>query len=213
MYKRQLESGAEELAGTEKRFSKVDEIPFDFERRRMSVVVEDENGKTQMITKGAIEEMLRVSSFVEYDGRVTELTEEMRELVLAQADRLNGEGMRVLGVAQKNNPSPAGVFSAADEKDMVLIGYLAFLDPPKESTAAAVAALQASGVEIKVLTGDNEKVAACICRKVGIPADRILLGLSLIHIYKISCSFAVSGNVSSPLTTSARSKSIWLPES
>ena len=107
---RELESGAEELAGTEKRFSKVDEIPFDFERRRMSVVVEDENGKKQMITKGAIEEMLRVSSFVEYDGKVTELTEEMRELVLAQADRLNGEGMRVLGVAQKNNPSPAGVF-------------------------------------------------------------------------------------------------------
>ena len=176
---RELESGAEELAGTEKRFSKVDEIPFDFERRRMSVVVEDENGKKQMITKGAIEEMLRVSSFVEYDGRVTELTEEMRELVLAQADRLNGEGMRVLGVAQKNNPSPAGVFSAADEKDMVLIGYLAFLDPPKESTAAAVAALQASGVEIKVLTGDNEKVAACICRKVGIPADRILLGTEI----------------------------------
>jgi Mg2+-importing ATPase len=160
-------------------YRKVDEIPFDFERRRMSVVVTDNAGKTQLITKGAIEEMLQISSFVEYDGTVAPLTAEMKRVVLAKADELNTGGMRVLGVAQKTNPSPIGAFSVKDESDMVLIGYLAFLDPPKKTAAAAIAALHACGVDVKVLTGDNEKVAACVCRQVGLKTDTMVLGSQL----------------------------------
>ncbi len=168
-----------DFVGLEDSYRKVDEVPFDFQRRRMSVVVADRTGKTQMITKGAIEEMLRISAFVEYDGKVTELTDGMKKVVLAKVDSLNHDGMRVLGVAQKTNPSPVGAFSTADEKDMVLIGYLAFLDPPKKTTADAIRALKSYGVEVKILTGDNEKVTGCICRQVGLPVKKILLGAEL----------------------------------
>lgn len=164
------------FAALENNYIKVDEIPFDFERRRMSVVVEDQHGKTQMITKGAIEEMLKISSFVEYNGQVVELTEDMRRIVLAKTHELNTDGMRVLGVAQKTNPSPIGAFSSADETNMVLIGYLAFLDLPKETTADAIKALQEYGVAVKILTGDNDKVTKCICKMVGLPIEHILLG-------------------------------------
>ena len=160
-------------------YCKVDEIPFDFSRRRMSVVVADKAGKTQMITKGAIEEMLAVCRYVEYDGAVTALTEEMKETVLQQAEVLNRDGMRVLGVAQKTNPTPAGAFSVQDESDMVLIGYLAFLDPPKSTAAAAMQALKEAGVSVKILTGDNERVTRCVCRQVGLRAERVLLGEEL----------------------------------
>jgi len=158
------------------KYHKVDEVPFDFDRRRMTVVVADKAGKTQMITKGAIEEMLQISANVEYEGRVQPLTKEMKSLVLQKVSELNAQGMRVLGVAQKNDPSPVGKFSAADESEMVLIGYLAFLDPPKDTAAAAIEALHRHGVEVKVLTGDNEKVTACICGQVGLDASHILLG-------------------------------------
>ena len=157
-------------------YRKVDEIPFDFNRRRMSVVVADGTGKTQMITKGAIEEMLSVCSFAEYKGKVEPITEEVRNEILEQVRRYNDAGMRVLGVAQKTNPAPVGLFSVADESDMVLIGYLAFLDPPKESTEAALKVLKEYGVGVKVLTGDNEVVTKAICRQVGMPAREILLG-------------------------------------
>jgi Mg2+-importing ATPase len=170
----QEEDDVPELRGLSERFTKVDEIPFDFERRRMSVVVT--NGKTQMITKGAVEEMLAVCRFAEYEGQVLPLTDDIRAYILAKVDDLNDDGMRVIAVAQKTDPSPVGAFSAADEGDMVLMGYLAFLDPPKKSTAAAVTALRDLGVAVKILTGDNDKVTRCVCRQVGIPVDRILLG-------------------------------------
>ena len=166
-----------ELRGLTEKFTKIDEIPFDFERRRMSVVVA--NGKTQMITKGAVEEMLSVCSFAEYEGNVLPLTDDIKAYILGKVDELNDDGMRVIAVAQKTNPSPVGAFSVADESDMVLMGYLAFLDPPKESTAEAIRALNEHGVGVKILTGDNDKIARCICRQVGIPAQRILLGSDL----------------------------------
>ncbi|MCL2819006.1 MAG: magnesium-translocating P-type ATPase, partial [Actinomycetia bacterium] len=119
-------------------YHKVDEIPFDFNRRRMSVVVEDNNGKTQLITKGAIEEMLSVCSYVEEGGTVVPITDEIKQRVMERVHEYNEDGLRVLGIAQKTNPSPVGAFSVEDESDMVLIGYLAFLDPPKESTAEAI---------------------------------------------------------------------------
>lgn len=167
------------LLGLDRIYTKIDEIPFDFERRRMSVVVKDINGKTQMITKGAVEEMLSVSSFVEYNDTIVPLTDEMRELVLERVNQLNNDGMRVLGVAQKTEFAPVGEFSVADEQNMVLIGYLAFLDPPKETTANAVKALHENGVSVKILTGDNEKVTACICRQIGLPVENIILGSDL----------------------------------
>lgn len=158
------------------RYTKVDEIPFDFERRLMSVVVADRSGKTQLITKGAVEEVLDICTCVEYDEQVRPLTDDLRERVLERVRDFNDDGMRVVAVAQKTNPRPVGSFSTADESDMVLIGYLAFLDPPKESAAAAVARLAEYGVGVKVLTGDNEGVAAAVCRKVGIDPSGMLLG-------------------------------------
>ena len=160
-------------------YTKIDEIPFDFQRRRMSVAVKGEDGNTLLITKGAVEEMLEVSDQAELEGRTIPLTEEIRQRVLKQAERLNEEGMRVLGLAVRRNPAPTGVFSREEEKHMTLLGCLAFLDPPKESAAEAVEALRRRGVAVKVLTGDNEKVAACVCRKIGIPAERILLGAEI----------------------------------
>jgi Mg2+-importing ATPase len=167
----------DELRGLADRYTKIDEIPFDFERRRMSVVVK--NGKTQIITKGAVEEMLKVCSSAEYEGKVEPLTDDIRKYILKKVNDLNEDGMRVIAVAQKISEAPAGAFSVADESDMTLMGYLAFLDPPKESTEFAINALKEHGVAVKVLTGDNEKVARCICHQVGLPVDRILLGSEL----------------------------------
>ncbi|MEF9918025.1 MAG: magnesium-translocating P-type ATPase [Eubacterium sp.] len=157
-------------------YIKVDEVPFDFNRRRMSVVVSDKTGKTQMITKGAIEEMLEICRFSEYKGQIESMTETMKSEILKRVKGYNDNGLRVLGIAQKTNPSPAGAFGTQDEKDMVLIGYLAFLDPPKESTAEALKALNIYGVSVKVLTGDNDAVTQSICRQVGMAVDKILLG-------------------------------------
>lgn len=165
-----------ELLGIHDRYHKIDEIPFDFERRRLSVVVEDQNGKRQMVTKGAVEEMLEISSFAEINGEVVPLTDEVRSQVLETVKDLNDDGMRVVAVAQKTNPSPVGAFSVKDECDMVLMGYLAFLDPPKESAAEALKALRNYGVTTKILTGDNDLVTQAVCWQVGLDADHILLG-------------------------------------
>lgn len=158
------------------KYHKVDEIPFDFTRRRMSVVVADESGKTQLITKGAVEEMLLISAYVEYQGKIAPLTSQLRKEILKTIEALNDDGMRVIAVAQKTNPASVGVFSVADESEMVLIGYLAFLDPPKETTKEAIEALNEYGVAIKVLTGDNDAVTRCICHQVGMKVDNLLLG-------------------------------------
>lgn len=160
-------------------YSKVDEIPFDFERRRMSVVIENNQGKTQMITKGAVEEIFSICKYAEYNGEVTLLTEDLKRKILEKVYDLNDDGMRVIGIAQKNNPAPVGAFSVSDESEMVLIGYLAFLDPPKSSAMEAIQALKNYNVQVKVLTGDNEKVTRCICRQVQIPTDSILLGAEI----------------------------------
>ena len=157
-------------------YRKVDEIPFDFTRRRMSVVVEDRTGKTQIITKGAVEEVLSICAYVEYEGRVEPLTEALVAEVLATVRSYNRAGLRVIAVAQKTNPMVAGAFSVADEAGMVLIGYLAFLDPPKASAAGAVAALREHGVAVKVLTGDNDAVARSVCEQVGLRPRSVLLG-------------------------------------
>lgn len=157
-------------------YKKVDEIPFDFSRRRMSVVVESKDGKTQLITKGAIEEMLEVSTHVEYYGEIKPITDEIRKEILSKVSEYNSQGMRILGVSQKNNPPRVNEFSTKDESDMVLIGLLAFLDPPKKSTSSAISALKNFGVNVKILTGDNDKVTAAVCKQVGIKVNNLLLG-------------------------------------
>ncbi len=177
-----INKAKEEIGGSEKLdtftrlYEKVDEIPFDFSRRRMSVVVVDKKGRTQMITKGAVEEMLSVCSRVEYKGQILPLTEEIRQDVFVTMNRLNADGMRVIAVAHKLDHAPVGAFSVADEADMILIGYLAFLDPPKITTEAAIRALREHGVSTKVLTGDNDRVTQCVCRQVGLHVDNLLLG-------------------------------------
>lgn len=167
---------AEELA---ERYHGIDELPFDFERRRLSVVVGDAAGHTRMVTKGALEEVLAVCSSVEVDGQVLPLTDELRTQVVRRGEALADEGMRVLGVARKNEPAGAATLTVADERNMVLIGYLAFLDPPKESSAAAIRALAAHGVATKVLTGDSPRVAAHVCRAIGIDAEHVPTGVDV----------------------------------
>lgn len=157
-------------------YEKVDEVPFDFNRRRMSVVIQDQNGKSQMVTKGAAEEMLKICSHVEYNGEVMRLTDALSQEVLRKVNEYNDDGLRVLCVAQKTNPGTVDEFSVRDEDDMVLIGYLAFLDPPKESSAPAIQALHDHGVEVKVLTGDNDAVTRNVCKQVGIKVTDLLLG-------------------------------------
>lgn len=173
-------------------YIKVDEVPFDFARRRMSVVVnESATGKTQLITKGAAEEMFSVCSHVYYNDEAVPLTEELREKLLRVVEDFNDQGMRVIAVAQKTNPSPVGTFSVADESDMLLLGYLALLDPPRDTARAAIKALSDYGVQTKVLTGDNEKVTTAICRHVGLDAGTIMLGPEVEGMDDIQLSRAV----------------------
>ena len=169
---------ADAIAAAREQWRLVDEIPFDFDRRRMSVVVADEAGKRQLITKGAVEEMLDVCSEVEVGADVLPLTPEQAGRILDRVRSLNERGMRVVGVAQRNDV-PARDLTADDERDMTLIGYLAFLDPPKASAKAAVDELSGLGVTVKVLTGDNAAVAATVCEQVGINARNMLTGAEI----------------------------------
>ena len=180
-----IDAAKNELDTTKINYQKVDEIPFDFDRRRMSVVVADNDGKTQMITKGAIEEMLRISSFVDFKGKVIPLTEKAKQEVLEKVKELNSDGLRVLGVAQKTNPSVVGEFSESDESEMVLIGYLAFLDPPKETTKQALETLKKHGVGVKVLTGDNALVTKSVCKQVGLESEELVTGEQIANLNEV----------------------------
>lgn len=154
----EVENADPRLLDLSENYVKVDEIPFDFARRRITTVVEDKMGKTMMVTKGAVEEMLSICSYVECDGEVQPLTESIKDRITDTISSFNGKGFRVLAVAEKNNTSPVETFGINDECDMVLIGYIAFLDPPKESSKDAIQALKKHGVTTKILTGDNDKV-------------------------------------------------------
>ena len=157
-------------------YTKVDEIPFDFIRRRMSVVIEDKQGKRQIITKGAVEEMLSICSHTEFNGEVQSLTDELKVKAQKISEEMNRKGMRVLAVAQKSYIEKVGNFSVSDEKEMVLIGFLAFLDPPKPSAAEAIKQLHEYGVEVKILSGDNDIIVKAIGRQVGIDTSYSLTG-------------------------------------
>ena len=133
-------------------YNKIDEIPFDYNRKRMSVVVanSDRNhGEHLLVTKGAAEEMLAVAKKVELNGKVLPLTSERKQIILEQIEDMNDDDLRVLLLGYKKNPAPVGEFSVADEKDLILVGFLTFLDPPKESARASLAKLQRDGLTVK----------------------------------------------------------------
>ena len=157
-------------------YTREDEIPFDFSRRRMSVVLKDNNGKRQLITKGAVDEMISICSFVEVDGKAVEFTEEYRKKAYEVYEEHNNQGLRVLAIAQKNEIHDVETFSVQDESNMVLIGFVGFLDPPKKSAQKAISALKTHGVDTVVLTGDSEGVALNVCQKVGIKVRNSLTG-------------------------------------
>jgi Mg2+-importing ATPase len=157
-------------------FRKVDEIPFDFTRRRMSVVVAEHDEHHLLICKGAVEEILAVCTRVQHGEAVEALTAERLADLREVTANLNEEGLRVVAVAAKELPPAKDVYGLADESELTLFGYIAFLDPPKESTEPALKALQEHGVTVKILTGDNERVTAKICREVGLADDKVLLG-------------------------------------
>ncbi|EMY0617401.1 magnesium-translocating P-type ATPase, partial [Serratia marcescens] len=163
------------------RFSKVDELPFDFVRRRLSIVVADENGKQQLICKGAVEEMLEIATHVREGDKTLELDDARRAALQALAREYNEDGFRVLVLATRELDAqrPADPLSVADERDMVVQGLLTFLDPPKESAQQAIAALQENGVTVKVLTGDNPVITCKICRDVGLEPGEPLSGLQI----------------------------------
>ena len=164
-----------ELKGIEENYEKIDEIPFDFSRRRLSVVVSD-GKKKQLITKGAVEEILSICTLVDYKGEVSEITREIKQNILKITKELNKQGLRVVAVCQKNDIEGIESFSVKDECKMVLMGFIGFLDPPKESAKDAIARLNKDGIRVIVLTGDNEYVTKAICEKVNINTDKIILG-------------------------------------
>ena len=161
------------------RWQKIDEIPFDFERRRMSVVVAEETDVHQLVCKGALQEILSVCTQVRYSGEVVPLDDNMLRRVKRVTDTLNRQGLRVVAVATKYLPAREGDYQRIDESDLILEGYIAFLDPPKETTAPALKALKASGITVKILTGDSELVAAKVCHEVGLDAGDVVIGSSI----------------------------------
>lgn len=157
-------------------YKKIDEIPFDFSRRRLSVIVSDENNKMQMITKGAVEEILSICTMVDYKGTVSKITKDIKDNIKKISKDLNKDGLRVVAVCQKNDVCNNAVFDVSSEKDMVLIGFIGFLDPPKESAKIAIEKLNNYGIRVIVLTGDNADVTRCICNKVNINSKKIVIG-------------------------------------
>jgi Mg2+-importing ATPase len=157
-------------------YKKVDEIPFDFSRKMMSVVVEMPDGRHRMITKGAPEEIFARCTHFELDGDIYPIEPILIQDLKEEYERLSADGFRVLALAYKDFEEQKPAYTKADETGMILKGYLAFLDPPKETAAPAIKALQAHGVTVKVLTGDNELVTRKICKEIGLDTKYILLG-------------------------------------
>ena len=164
-----------ELINLSTTYKKIDEIPFDFSRRRLSVVVSD-GTKKQLITKGAVEEILSICTLVDYKGQVSPLTNDIKENIKSISKNLNKEGLRVVAVCQKNDINDIDDFSVKDENKMVLLGFIGFLDPPKESAKVSTQNLNKAGIRVIVLTGDNAEVTKCVCDRVGINSSKIIIG-------------------------------------
>ncbi len=168
----------EERLKANEKYRKIDEIPFDFVRRRMSVVVEDTTGLNTLICKGAVEEVLGLCTKVEVKGEVIEVLPEYDAKRRQIADELNGQGYRVIALGYKQMPGAKDepTYAVKDECDLILLGFLAFLDPPKDTAAEALKRLHRLSVDVKILTGDNEIITTFICKEVGLPVEQLLLG-------------------------------------
>ncbi|MDR0268131.1 magnesium-translocating P-type ATPase [Paenibacillus sp.] len=164
------------LYGAEKKYNKIDEIPFDFNRRRMSVVLEQHDNAHVLISKGAMEEMINICSHVENDGQMIPMTADISEKALGLVNKMNRDGLRVIAVAVKHLTGHQDHYSVGDEKDLVLVGYIGFLDPPKETAKEAIRALKEIGVHVKIITGDNAAVTLKVCKDVGLSANQMILG-------------------------------------
>ena len=158
-----------------KKYKKIDEIPFDFSRRCLSVAVEIDN-KDELITKGAVEEILNICTTFEYKGQTEKLTNEKIENMRRICKNLNEEGFRVVAICKKIITNNKKDFNSTDEKDMTLLGFIGFLDPPKESAKEAIESLNNAGIRVMVLTGDNVEVTRCVCNKAGINSKEIITG-------------------------------------
>ena len=167
------------------KYTKIDEVPFDFSRRRLSVVVND-GTKTQLITKGAVEEILNISTMVDYQGSVSPITNTIKENIKKIAKDLNKQGLRVVAICQKNDLDKTSGFGVSDEKNMVLMGFIGFLDPPKESAKSSIEKIGKNGIRVIVLTGDNVEVTKCICDKVGIKSPQIVIGSQIDKLQDIA---------------------------
>ena len=187
---RGIENGIDELST---KYKLVDEIPFDFSRRRLSVIVND-GTQTQLITKGAVEEILSISTQVSYQGKVSPITNEIKNNIKSIAKELNKQGLRVIAVCQKNNLDKSTGFNVSDEKNMILIGFIGFLDPPKESAKSSIEMLYKNGIRVVVLTGDNVEVTKCVCDKVGIKSKDIITGIQLDRLPDIAVKRIVKRN-------------------
>ena len=192
-------------------FNKVDEIPFDFTRRRMSVVVAEQDQPHLLICKGAVEEVLSVCKTVRHGDSDEVLNDELLARIRQVTAAFNEEGLRVVGVAARSMAAGRDTYSVADEQQLTLIGYVAFLDPPKESTAPALKALAEHGVAVKVLTGDNELVTAKICREVGLEQQGLLMGNDIECMSDEALAVAVeTTNVFAKLTPSHKERIVRL---
>ena len=182
--KRGIENNLEEL---KTKYKKVDEVPFDFSRRRLSVIITDGNRK-RMITKGAVEEILNICTTVEYNGEILPIKKDIKDNVKKISKSLNEQGLRVVAVCKKDDIGEATHFTVSDEKNMTLIGFIGFLDPPKETAKESIEKLNNSGIRVIVLTGDNAEVTRCVCNKVGINSKNIVLGSKLDKLSDIAVS-------------------------
>ena len=169
----------EGLSRLKREYVREDEIPFDFSRRMMSVVMRDKNVKRQLITKGAVEEVISRCSYVDVNGKSEKITDELLAIARNVAEENGREGIRVIAVAQKNDIHDVDTFGVDDEKDMVLLGFIGFLDPPKESAKPALDNLKASGIKTIVLTGDAEGVAVAVAKRLGIDVTHTYNGAAV----------------------------------
>lgn len=176
-----------------KKYKKIDEIPFDFSRRCLSVAVEIDN-KDELITKGAVEEILNICTTFEYKGQTEKLTNEKIENMRKICKDLNEEGFRVVAICKKIITNNKKDFNSTDEKDMTLLGFIGFLDPPKESAKEAIEGLNNAGIRVMVLTGDNVEVTRCVCNKAGINSKEIITGNKIDTLSDVALSRLLKRN-------------------
>ncbi|MGL6114921.1 MAG: magnesium-translocating P-type ATPase [Cetobacterium sp.] len=181
-----------EIKNLTENWEKIDEIPFDFNRRKMSVLVENIDRNRELITKGAIEEMVEISSFIFQEGKIISLNDSIKNTILKEVRNYNSKGLRVLGVSKKSLDK--NICSLEDENEMILMGYLTFLDPPKSSTKDAIESLIKYNVNVKILTGDNDGVTSYICSQVGLENNGILVGNQIDKLSSLELKKAVEEN-------------------